>query len=214
MNEITLLTLDTAVPDTTLLSALIAGAIILSGIVALIATPTAFEADQHYTRKVEWFTHRNPKGTPLPDDILRHKRRRNIALVAVIVGLTVTISASLADEPARAGATARAAAAINEPLTQQADEIADARSQFYVTHNIDEARLCSTASLAHPLHDTHVIVRPDTLIQCGGADFGYIIYTLPESMSQVTVTSTYATHSVQRNAPLHVYLKVTPGDVS
>lgn len=213
MNEITLLTLDTAVPDTKLLSTLIVAGMIIGAVLAFIATPVAYNTDKRYTREVEWFYRRNPKGTPLPDDILRHKRRRNIALVAVIVGLTVTISASLADEPTRAGATARAAAAINEPLTQQADEIADARSQFYVTHNIDEARLCSTASLAHPLHDTHVIVRPDTLIQCGGADFGYIIYTLPESMSQVTVTSTYATHSVQRNAPLHVYLKVTPDDV-
>lgn len=155
MNKIVLLTLDASVPDTTLLFALIAGAIILSGIVALIATPTAFEADQHYTREVEWFTRRNPKGTPLPDDILRHKRRRNIALVAVIVGLTVTISASLADEPTRAGAATRAAAAIEEPLTQQADELATTRSQFYATRNIDEVRLCSTASLAHPLHDTH-----------------------------------------------------------
>lgn len=213
MNEIVLLTLDASIPDTTLLSALIAGAIILSAIVVLIATPTAFEADQHYTREVAWFTRHNPEGTPLPDDILRHKRTRNIALIAVVIGLTVAISAFLTDEPTRAGAAARAAAAIEEPLAQRADELAATRSQFYADNNIDEARLCSTASLARPLHDTRAVVRPDTLIQCGGTDFGYIIYTLPESTSQVTVTSGYTSHVVQRNMPLSVYLKATPGDV-
>lgn len=214
MNEIVLLILDASVPDATLLSTLIVAGIILSGIVVLIATPTAFEADQHYTREVEWFTRRNPKGTPLPDDILRHKRTRNIALVAVVVGLTVAISAFLADKPTRAGAATRTAAAIEEPLTQQADELTATRSQFYATHNIDEARLCSTASLAHPLHDRNAVVHPNTLIQCGGTDFGRIVYTLPESTSQVTVTSGYTSHVVQRNAPVSVYLKVTPGDVS
>lgn len=214
MNEIVLLTLDASVPDATLLSTLIVAGIILSGIVVLIATPTAFEADQHYTREVEWFTRRNPKGTPLPDDILRHKRTRNIALVAVIISLAVAISAFLADKPTRAGATARTTATIEEPLAQHADELATTRSQFYTDNNIDEARLCSTASLARPLYDTRAVVRPDTLIQCGGTDFGRIVYTLPESTSQLTVTSGYTSHVVQRNAPVSVYVKVIPGDVS
>lgn len=214
MNTVTLLTIYTRAFDTTFISALIITVILIGLVLFAIGGYGAYVINERFVSERDWFLRRNPDAASLPDTVVRLRRTRNLALIAVVIGATVAMNGVFADDPARTQAITYATEVIEAPLREQADEIAATRAQFYAASNIDESRLCSEASLAYALDDQHTVVRPDTLIQCGGTDFGSIIYTLPESTNKITVTSGYTAHIVPRNTPLDVYLKVTPGNVS
>lgn len=199
MNEIVLLTLDTAMPNPKLVSTLIVAAMMIGAAIAIFCSYATFSTDNRYTHEYEWFMRRNAADAPLPNDIVRLRRTRNITAIVTVIGLVLMIGAMFAHEPIQENNIARATTAVEGPLIQQADELATTRAQFYTDNNVDEVRLCSTASLAHPLHGRNAVVHPNTLIQCGGTNFGRIVYTLPESTNELTITSTYTPHKVRLN---------------